>query len=130
MVVSLTYPKAASLLVLGSSLSLAQGIPDPIIERYVSLGVGGALAATIFYFYRQLADQSIKKAEENANAYRQQAEILIEVLNDHTKMTAELVASARASTAAIDVLIREQRAQYEDTLKDRRQSNRRHSAEG
>lgn len=109
--------KATTMLGLGSALLLASEIGDPNIERYVSLGVGGLLAATIFYFYRQLVTQTIARERENTENLRTQSAVILSVVQENTRVSAVLQETVASFHVTVDTMNRDQRERYEQTLR-------------
>lgn len=116
--VSLTSGKLSLLMALGAGTVLATEIGEPSIERYVSLGVGGVLATTIFYFYKQLAAQSAKREKETSDEYKLQAALMIVTLQDATKVNTVLSAAVTELRTTVNELNRDQRERYEQELRD------------
>lgn len=114
----LTGGRLSLLMALSTGTVLATEIGDPSIERYLSLGVGGALAATIFYFYKQLSIQSAKREKETAEEYKLQAALLIVTLQDSTKVNTVLSAAVTELRTTVNELNRDQRERYEQELRD------------
>lgn len=114
----LTVGKWSLLMALGTGTVLATEIGDPSIERYLSLGVGGALAATIFYFYKQLSVQYAKREKEIGEESKLQAALLIVTLQDSTKVNTVLSAAVTELRQTVNELNRDQRERYEQELRD------------
>src|SRR3954467_12082359 len=68
-------------------------VGDANLERYVSLGVGGILAGTIFYFYRQQSSLMAKRERETGEAYRLQSVQLIATLQETSKVNTQVLAA-------------------------------------
>ena len=116
-IVTLGYGKVGTMIGLGTMFLLATEIGDPTVERYVSLGVGGILAATIFYFYRQLAAQALEREKQNADAHQAQTTVILGVVQDNTRAVAGLEATVASFHTTVDTMNREQRERYEQTLR-------------
>lgn len=115
---SLTFPKFLALMSLDVGFVLATEIGDPNIEKYVQFGIGGVLAAVIFYFYRQNVAQTAQRERENADAYRVQAALMIVTLQDNSKATAQLSGAVSDLRTVVSDSSREQRERYEQDLRE------------
>lgn len=115
---TLNVGRLSLLMALGTGTVLATDIGEPSLERYVSLGVGGVLATTIFYFYKQLSAQFAKREKETAEEYKLQAALLIVTLQDSTKVNTVLSAAVTELRTTVNELNRDQRERYEQELRD------------
>lgn len=121
----LTGMKLSILMALSAGTVFAADIPDPSVERWVSLGVGGILAATIFWFYRRQVDESNRRERENAEAYKVQAALMIVTLQDNSRATTHLSAAVTELRGVVSDSSREQRERYEADLRAEREGGRR-----
>jgi len=64
-------------------------------QLLASLGVGGALAAFIFWHYKQAMEQRVLEAKEARDIHRETSETLLEVVRENT------VAQTRAADAQV-----------------------------
>lgn len=110
---------------LGAGTVLATEIGDPAVMPWATLGVGGVMALTIFYFYRKQAEESAKRerevaehAQETAQAYKVQAALLIVTLQENSKVTAQLSGVVADLRTVVSESSREQRERYEQDLRD------------
>lgn len=71
-------------------------VPD-IVKFLATLGVGGALAALIFWFYR-------KDSIEHARSWQGQSEALLQVVKDNTSAVVALQQTTAALQATIEAL--------------------------
>lgn len=106
------------MIALGLSSAMTAQIGDPTLEKYVSLGVGGILAGTIFYFYRQLVNQTADRAVQNLVDSREQTSLVLKVVQENSAVSAGLQTMVTSLHGALDLMIREQRDRYEMDLRN------------
>lgn len=88
------------------------------IEKWVSLGIGGVLALLMFYFYRQLAAQSIDREVANVKAARMQTDMMVGVVQENSKVTSALVTTVDNLHRSLGQMTDELRIRYEQSLRD------------
>lgn len=117
-IVGLTLNKMSVLMTLGAGTVLATEISDPAAVPWASLGVGGVMAFTIFYFYRKQVQEYADREKANADAYRVQAALMIVTLQENSKVTAQLSGAVSDLRTVVSDSSREQRERYEQDLRD------------
>ncbi len=116
--VGLSGGKMFALVALGTGTVLATEIGDPTLMPWATLGVGGAMACVIFYFYRKLAEEHAKREKEIADQYRVQAALLIVTLQENSKVTAQLTGVVADLRTVVSDSSQELRQRYEQDLRD------------
>jgi hypothetical protein len=75
---------------------------EPDLLKYLApLGVGGILAAFIFWFNRKDSNDNAKKIAEYAAAWQGQSQLLLQVVKENTASNTSL----QATTAALQSVI-------------------------
>ncbi len=73
-----------------------------MLKWLATLGVGGVLAGIMFVFYRKDSLEWRKAVEEQRDAWRGQAELLVTVVKENTMSNTAVIKSVEANTRMVE----------------------------